>query len=98
MKKLVDGICLFTMLTIVTIPALSAASIYVSGGNWTYGVTGGGSGTVYSNYYHSSKSHSASVINARGTEDKSGWVSKGKTASASLKAYWGTDSSFYNVK
>ncbi len=66
-------------------------SVYVSGGTWNYGVSGR---RVYSNYYHSTRKHTATVINYQGYRDKD-YQHKRKTARAALPSGWGTDSSYY---
>ncbi len=83
----------FVMLLVFVPISMGATSAFVSGGNWTYGVTN----VVYSNYSHSSKKHGASVINYRGDKDYQYHVAPGRVARASLKSGWGTDTAYYQI-
>ncbi|MGL4484246.1 MAG: lactococcin 972 family bacteriocin [Anaerovoracaceae bacterium] len=99
MKKIFMCI-LATMMIIVGTATVFAETSNVSGGTWIYGITTDAKGnqkTVYSNFDHSKKTHSSSVINYAGDKYSSGKVAKGKVSKASLPAGKGTDSSFYNV-
>ncbi len=90
MNKLKSAVLAFSLLS-VCLPTFSAASTWVSGGKWTYGVAGG---KVYSQFYHASKRHQSSVINYKGDYDRSR-VAAGKNAYASLPSGPGTDTAYY---
>lgn len=99
-KKLFVSLTLLTVTLLSSVTLLSAATKNVSGGTWNYGsIPGKGSdpGTVYSNYYHGSKTHRSSVQGA--TYVNSGWISKGKWSYASAKRrMFVSDQSYYDVK
>lgn len=73
------------LLTSVT----SAFAANVVGGVWDYGtkVTSINEKTVYSNYFHPSKTHKSSCSIGT-TFVSSGWVAAGKTSYASAKGAW----------
>ncbi|MGL5021408.1 MAG: lactococcin 972 family bacteriocin [Mycoplasmatales bacterium] len=92
MRKLLSNLIVFAMLLVISTSTLSAATAYVEGGTWSYGVTN----VVYSNYHHPSRWHSASVINYRGEKARD-VQGPGAVARTSLKSGWGSDQAFYDV-
>ncbi|OHW62380.1 bacteriocin [Andreesenia angusta] len=95
MKRLIKGTIMSLALTLGIGTAAFAAIAYVEGGVWDYGTT---STKVYSDYYHQSKEHTASV-SAGGKIVRSGNVSKGQWAKASMsKSWYQTGYAYYNVK
>ena len=71
----------------------------VGGGIWEYGTTGpNGGGIVYSNYYHSKKTHGSSVRNANGRTVRSPNVAKNKWSNAQTNAVAGkVDRAYWRV-
>ncbi len=90
MNKVKSAILAFS-LVVACVPSFSAATSWVSGGKWTYGVAGG---RVYSQFYHPGTRHQSSVINYKGDYHRSR-VGAGKVSNASLPSGPGTDSAYY---
>ena len=101
MKKLKTRIgVLMLALTLVAGGAISVCAANVGGGVWDYGtkVSGVNEKTVYSNYYHPSKTHKSSVSIGT-TAVTSGWVSAGTTSYASAKGSWNAEThAYYSCK
>ncbi|MDR1568128.1 MAG: lactococcin 972 family bacteriocin [Streptococcaceae bacterium] len=76
--------------------ALGGVGITVSADTWDYGYTLGG---AYSNYYHESKTHSATVVNrntgatSKDTKTAGAWA----RASIGLPLIGGQASFYYNI-
>lgn len=79
MKKTI--VTLLSAATIAVAPSVYAVAVtsYPSGGTWEYSTDGS---TIWSNYYHSKKSHGSSVRNCKGKLTRSPNVTKGKWANA----------------
>lgn len=71
----------------------------VGGGTWEYGTTGpNGGGIVYSNYYHSKKTHGSSVRNAKGKVVRSKNIKKNQWSNAQTDAVAGkVDRAYWRV-
>ncbi|TFD56759.1 lactococcin 972 family bacteriocin [Cryobacterium suzukii] len=92
MKKITKGLfvtaTVFALLTAVPATAAFAANHVenVGGGTWQWGDS---SGTAYSNYYHSSKTHSATVCDGSWANNCTQDLQiKGVWAKASKPDYW----------
>ncbi|MBO3663076.1 lactococcin 972 family bacteriocin [Microbacterium stercoris] len=77
--------------------AANAALEYPAGGTWYYGVTGN---SVYSHYYHNTKTHKATACGAQdlsGWCQTTGWKSRGVAALANQPAKISGNTAYYNV-
>ena len=57
-KKLIGAVAIAAALVVLPVTAAGATTEYVGGGLWTYGTT---LDTVYSNYHHQTKYHTATA-------------------------------------
>lgn len=80
--------------------AANATTSYPEGGTWNYGVKWGGGGQdfVYSDYFHGSRKHKASVCTTSGCS-KTDWIAKGNWANAPWRVagMWG-NTAYYDVQ
>ncbi len=72
--------------------AASAAVQYPGGGVWTYGSANGG---AYSNYFHSSRYHSSTVVSRWTGVSSKGYAKAGQTSRAWIHTVFGERAAFY---
>ena len=95
-RKLVGTAAAVAALVLLPVAAAAADVVYVGGGLWSYGVT---AATVYSNYHHPSRYHSATACNA-GAFDQchQSAAAAGAWASAvNAKSLFGGNTAYWNT-
>ncbi|MCK4024781.1 lactococcin 972 family bacteriocin [Streptococcus iners] len=94
MKKTLKKFALIAGLaaTIGGTAVASAAVQYPGGGVWTYGAANGG---AYSNYYHSSRYHSSTVVSRWTGASSKGYAQAGQTSRAWISTKRGEKAAFY---
>ncbi|MDK2802672.1 MAG: hypothetical protein KFW09_04770 [Oscillospiraceae bacterium] len=96
-KKILSTAMAIAMISIMAIPVLAATTNTPSGGRWDYGVNNSSGGTVWSNYYHPTKTHKSSVQGSYFYS--SPWQVKGTTTYASAPSRkFAVDHSYYDDK
>lgn len=95
-NKLKGAVSTLMIAAILAIAAVPVSAAQVAGGTWDYGtkIVGLNKKQVYSNYFHSKKTHKSSVTIGT-TYVKSGWVAKGKTSYASATGSWMAETHAY---
>ncbi|MBB4071312.1 lactococcin 972 family bacteriocin [Canibacter oris] len=98
-KKMIPTVLVSVGLVFAGAAAANAVVTYpAEGGTWDYGVD---SSTIWSNYYHSTRSHGSSVRNCHGSLTRSPNVGPGHWSHATrydgCTGWFKTDQAYYRV-